>query len=274
MSGFRKEPDLDGKGNPNDSSDGQGDANQDKYVQVTKSDWEQMQSRISAFEQQASNFNMNQQVAPPPPSGPTLDEQLADYNKKIEAIEEQIDNRIQDGKGVASLLRQRSQLESEALRMRIQQEDIQPVMNAGLTTMSQLSEKITKSDMPYYELVKGDLKKQLDGLTPQQRANPDVLKLAYNFAVGGNFDKIFNAEMEKRMREANAQQASLDASASSRAQKVVFNDVEVPDWNAVMSDGAKAALKEKGVSPDQYYQKLGYKGGWAEYYSVHKESYE
>jgi hypothetical protein len=264
-------PDIDGQDLNNQNGDAK---NEPKYVQISEDDWNQMKSRLDAFERNQGNYNAQPATPPPVPQGPSLKDQVDEISGKIEQLDKQIDEYIADGKGVSKLMRERSKLESKSLRLQIQEEDIKPVINAGLNTMSQLTEKVTRSEMPYYDIIRPEVDKQLANLTQEQRANPQVVKLAYQFAVGENFDKIFNARMEKQLREQAAAQSSIDASSQARDKKVTYNETEIPNFESIMSAGALQALKDKGLTPDEYYKRLGYKDGWAEHYSKNKAFYE
>jgi hypothetical protein len=238
-------------------------------VTVTREEWDAMRARLDSFEQDRFNMHYQQPQPPPQPAGPSLSDQLKTFEDDIDKLDDAISESIVEGKPVKDLMKRRSKLEAQRLRLQIQKEDLAPLQEIGLSAIDQLSDRVTRADMPYYDVVKKDLDKHLAGLSREQRANPEVRAMAYQLAVGNNFQKIFDAEMEKRLREQAAK--APDANLASRAQKTTFKDEEVPDFAAVMSKETQLALRDSHMTPDEYYRKWGYKDGWAEFWYKHKD---
>lgn len=269
--GKKFEPNIDGTPTT-PPADGQTTppAGSDNAVTITREEWDSMRQRLDSFEQ--GHWN----TAPPPqqpaaPTGPTVAEQLKMIETDIDDIDDKINDAVVDGKPVKSLMKKRGMLERQYTRLQIQSEDIKPMQDLGLSAIDQLSDRVTRSDMPHYELVKKDYEKHLAGLSREQRANPEVRAMAYKLAVGDNFDKIFNAQMEQKLREQAAATPSPDVGGAGREQKLKFNDEEVPSFESVMSAEAQKALRDKKIDPDTYYRKWGYPGGWPEFWSKHKD---
>jgi len=232
-------------------------------VSIPKEEWEGIKSRLDSFDM--SGAGRNQFQGPAPQLGPTLDDQLAALETKIREFDSQIDEAVKNGDPVAALLRKRDTLSRESIRLEIKGRDIDPALGEGIGVIEQISSEMSRSKMPHYELVKKDMEKHLAALPANQRMNPQVRQAAYSMAVGQNVEKIMQSEQEKLQRQAAAQ--ALDTGAGGRNSRNGASPTPgVPLPKDVLGTEALKALKMKGVSVDQHYQNMGYKGGWPEYW--------
>lgn len=243
------------------------------YTVVSKEDLASMRGKLDAFDKIGTNFQQPAaQPQQPQSSGPTLAEQLQDTQAKIEKLNTQIDQAIADQQPVSKLLSQRDALNSKALRLQIQEEDLGPLRMIGTQALNQLSDTVTRQGMKHFDVVKDDFNSILSTVPEDQRMLPEVRKIVYETAVGRNTDKIFEAEREKILREAAEQQA-LDTNNNS-GRTVDKDGNEIPKPVDILGEGAMAALKTKGQSVDQYYQTLGYTGYQDWWEKTGKEFYE
>lgn len=235
---------------------------------VPKAEFDDLKRRLDAFERTGPRFAAP--AAPPPSIGPTVTEQLRTIDAEIDALDLKIDAAVQEGKPVSQLMKQRSTLDRKATRLQIKTEDIDPAFSAGIQTIDQLSETVTRGKMKYYDIVKADVDEFLISLPPEQRMNPKMREAAYNMAVGKNVDKITAAQKEEMLREA-ANPPAPPPPGNSRSSNAKPGTIPTP--KEVLSSGALAAISLKGITVDEYYKKMGYKGGWADFYEKRGKTY-
>jgi heat shock protein HspQ len=246
----------------------EGDQNNDPAViSIPKEDWEKMQRRLDVFDAQHLNQN-RAPAAPPEPSGPTLADQIKEIDKELDSIDDQIDAAMENRTPIKSLLKKRDTLNAKRTRLEIVHEDIEPMRAAGTQTINQLSDQMTRKNMPYYDLVKNDYEGIISALPTEQQMQPDIRKWAYETAVGRNIGRIQEKEREKILRESSEANNPPDAGKSSRSSN--RKSGEIPSARDFLGDGGMAALREKGETADEHYRKRGFKDGWAGYYEHHK----
>ncbi len=231
---------------------------------VPKADFDALKNRLDAFEKgfQVGGQRAQQPAQPAQPSGPTLDDQLKEINGEVAKLNDQIDEAVKDGKPISALMSKRDELVQRGTRITIKAQDIDPFMNIGITALDQLSDRVTRGDMPHLDLVKDDFDEAIAQLDPQYRMNPQFRTMAYNVAVGKNVTKIMEAEKEKILREA-AQPNNDEPTAGSRAEGSQGDQTPKPE--DVLSADALNSIASVGKTPDTYYQGMGYKG-WEDYY--------
>lgn len=248
-----------------------------EMMTVPKGEWDNMKTRLDSFEK---GINFGRQTAQPAaapavPAGPTLSDQLAEIDTQITALDTQVDAAVADGKPVSKLLKERDTLTSKRLRMQIKAEDIDPAFNAGIQTIDQLSEEITKGQMSYLTIpeVKAEYDNALASLTPDQKMNPKMRMVAYQIAVGKpeNLTKILEAQKEATLREAS-QPPTDPPAGNSRGTGGGDGGDTVPKPKDVLSRDALAAINSKGITVDEYYKKLGY-NDWADFWEKRGKSY-
>jgi hypothetical protein len=237
---------------------------------VPKSDFDALKGRLDAFEKGFSLGNQNIPPSPPPPSGPTLSDQVSAIDDSIGKLNKEIDLAVKNGEDISPFLSKRDNLTAKRLRLQIQSEDIDPLKQFGTQAIEYLSDSVTSQKMPHLPLVKDDMDRILGGLTPDQRANPQAREQAYNMAVGQNMNKIMDAQKEEWLRD-NPQPLPDAPSQSGRDNDGDAGKAPKPE--DVLSEAALYSLKQKGQSVDDYYKSLGYEG-WQDHYEKNKEYYE
>jgi hypothetical protein len=240
-------------------------------VQIPKAEFDALKTRLDVFER---SFVNNRPVAPTPPvqQGPTVAQQIGELEKQIAAFDAQIDDAVAKGQPVSRLIKERSALERKITRLQIKSEDIDPAMNVGIGVIDQLSDEITRGKMPHLSLVKDDYDRALQAIPPEQRMNPQMRQAAYNIAVGQNIDKITAAEREKILRE-NANPPNNAPPNSNGRNNANAATPGIPHPEDVLSKEALAAIKFKGMTVDQYYQKMGHKDGWRGFWEKSGKTY-
>lgn len=239
-------------------------------VQIPIEDYQKLTQRIDSFEQNYVH-NQQQQQAPPQPSGPTLTEQLSAIDADIDKLDTQIDDAVSNGKPISKLIKQRDTLTRKQTRMQIKAEDIDPAFATGIDTINQLTDTVTRSQMPHLSIVQPEYEAALSSMPPDQRMNPKIRQAAYEIAVGKNIDKIMAAENERKLRE--SQEPVQPAPASNSRQNGADSDA-VPKPEEVLSKDTLKALRVKGQSVDEYYKSRGYEG-WNDFYTkIGKDYFE
>lgn len=231
---------------------------------VPKSDFDALRGRLDAFEQNAGKFSQ-QQNYPPPPTGPTFDDQIIELDKKLESLDAAIDKAAEDGNPISKLLRERDKINSVKTRIEVSRE-FDPKFAAGVQTIDYLAGEVTRGKMPHYDIVKNDVEQHLNSLPADQRMNPQIRQAAYQLAVGQNIDKIVAVKEEEVRRSVAADQNMAPNGQNGRSAGVGNYGEGVPDPKKVLGSDAMAALRSKNVSVDQEYQRRGYVG-WADYWN-------
>lgn len=236
---------------------------------VPQSDFDALRQRLDVFEQ--VGLQQQQRDVYSPPAGPSFDDQIADFDKKLEALDTQIDKAVEDGNAVSRLLRERDKINSARVRLEVNRE-FDPKFAAGVETIDFLAGEVTRRKMPHYDIVKDDVERHLKSLPANQRMNPQVRQAAYQLAVGQNVDKIVAAK-EEEVRRSVAENASMAPNGpNGRMSGGQGYSEGVPDPKKILGSGAIAALKAKNVSVDQEYQRRGYVG-WEDYWNKTGKKY-
>jgi hypothetical protein len=241
-------------------------------IVIKQEEWDAMKQKLDAFDRGGGGGQFQPQAPPPPPepSGPTLAEQVSEFDKKINELGVQIDTAIKDEKPISELLAKRDSLTSQRTRLVIKSEDIDPALSAGVNTIDKLSAEMTRGQMQYYDVVKDDYEAALSGLPADQRMNPETRKLAYEMSVGKNIDKITELKKEELLRSAADDPSLIPGNNNSRTTPDV--DPNIPSPKDILGSDALAALKLKGKTVDEYYKGLGYQD-WPDYWEKTGKAY-
>lgn len=240
------------------------------FVQISKDDWTRINARLDTFEKIGFNFGQPAAPAQPAaPTGPSFNDRVSEIDRNIETLDSKIDEAVSNNKPVSALLKERDKLTASRLRLQIKHEDIDPAFATGVDTINQLSDTVTRGQMPYLSIVQKDYEKHLNTLSPEQRMSPKMREAAYKLAIGDNVDKILEAEKEKALR-ASQEPGSPAPGSSSRAAGA--DQDAIPNPEDVLSRDTLKALKLKGQTPEQYYKSLGYKD-WPDYWNKTGKAY-
>jgi len=240
------------------------------FVQISKEEWGGINARLDTFEKMGYNI----QPATPPapaaaPAGPSFNDRVRDIDAGIVTYNTQIDDAVANNKPVSALLTERDKLTASRLRMQIKHEDIDPAMAQGIETIDQLSDTVTRGQMPHIAIVLADYNAALNSLTPETRMNPKMRKAAYDIAVGQNVDKIMAAEQERILREANEPPPPAPGDSS----RTSGGDADaIPKPEDILSRDTMNALKIKGQTADDHYKSMGYEG-WDDFYVKRGKEY-
>lgn len=238
-------------------------------ISIPKDEWEGIKTRLDTFERSGGGGQF-QQPQYTPPSTPSYQDEIVKLEKQIESLDTQIDTLADEGKPTASLRKQQRDLEKQVTRLQIKNEDIDPTINAGIGVIDQISAEMSRGKMPYYDIVKKDVEASLAQLPPSQRMNPQVRQAAYQLAVGQNVGKILAAQKEEVLRSA-AQDPNLTPGASN-GRNGAKSDPSTPKPKDILGKEAIQAIKAKGLTVDQEYQRRGY-ANWEDYWNKIGKSY-
>jgi len=241
-------------------------------VSVPAEEWAAVKAKLDVFEKLGPMLGDRQAPAPAAPRGPTLADQVKEIDGQIEGLNAQIDDAISDGKGVSALLTKRDNLTHKRTRLLIKAEDIDPAISSGISTIEQLSSEVTRGKMPYFDIVRDDYEAAMRNLPPEQRMSPTAQTEIYNYAVGKNITKIQEVEKEKILRESAPPQGGAPPAGGGRAPEG-GGDGDIPKPKDVLSEGALSAIKRRGLSVDEYYKGMGYKGGFGDWWTKVGKAY-
>ena len=237
-------------------------------VSVPAEEWGAMKARLDVFEK--NTYNQSTRQSTPQPTGPTFNDEIKEIEGKIDKLDSQIDKNVADGKPVSSLMKERSALDRQITRLYVKNEDIDPVINAGMQTIDQLSNEVSKGQFKYMDIVKKDYETLMQSIDPSQRASLDVKQKIYQMAVGQNMDSILEAKTEEILRKGHDNAGNPIPSNSGRQT----TDDGIPAAKDILSREAINAIKSRGMTVDEYYIKRGHKDGWKGYFEKHKSYYE
>lgn len=133
---------------------------------------------------------------------------------------------------------------------------IAQLQTVGLESIAGIRQDLTAQTLPYYAKYKGEIDKFVAGLSPEQRLQPGVYKMAHDMVVGSHIAEIQAEAVEKETRKAAPQ-----VNTPGRSTRVV----EVTPENEIeMDDDMRDELEYKGMEPDSFARRLGYKS-WKDY---------
>lgn len=207
-----------------------------------------LESRLSELQGSIGTLQAVMTKAEPPPPPPS-----ANY----EPTEDEISQSIANGQLSPVLKRWGSSIR-ESVKRELLDTHVKPLQDRGEEAISQLSSQAARTNMPFYSR----FAKEIDGYVAQMpreaRMNPQAYIIAHNAVVGSHANELIS--------EAKAAGGAGQAPGSSTGRDRP-TEPSVPTVSEALGPDAASALQERGVSPDQFYQSLGYKGGWTEFYN-------
>ena len=253
------EPELDADGNPVVPA-----APEPSTVTMSKEEYDGIQKRLDAFDLRLTPETAP--AAPQVPAGPTLNEQVAGYDEEITALGVEIDTAIKDGQPVSALMTKRDTINAEKNSLIMRKQHIEPAFSAGVQTIGQLTDEVTKTQMPHLVIpeVKREYDRFISTLAPEQAMNPQMRIYAYNMAVGTNHTVILDQQKEAWLREATPPGGQVPGDQSGRQQQQGAHKIPKPE--DILTRGNLDALEASGRTVDQHYQSLGYKAGWEQFW--------
>jgi hypothetical protein len=192
--------------------------------------------------------------------------------------DEEIDQAVLSGQGAAARIRALVDRAVAQATERVINEHVKPLQEYGVTTLSELSKRVTAGGMKHYDRFKKEIDERLQLLDPAVRANPAVIEMVYHAVVGAHADELTREAAEAAIRQ--AQESSGDStkakSGTPGTGAGVGNSREaepVPDVAAVAGQEGLEALAHKGhggQSADEFARSLGY-ASWADYQKQYME---
>lgn len=194
----------------------------------------QLNERVSGLEQglQAA-YEPAPQPAPPPISDDAINEA------------------IQRGENPAKVVRLLVQQELD----QITRTQIEPLRNVGLGALNDLAKRAAVAEMPHYQRFQREIDAYVAQLDPALRARPETWKVAHDAVVGMHYQELAREAVEEALRkqreEAEAPPPGNTGAASPATEALTFERLVGPD--------AMALLQMRGLTPDEYARRLGYK---------------
>lgn len=213
-----------------------------KYVTI-----EQLNAMEQSINRMAENFNSGIQTL----VNAQRQNQTPSNQPPAEVTEAELDQAAQSGEGVGRVLKRAL----ADLERKIVTQYVDPVRAQGADVIGQLSERVVRSEMPYYDLLKTDVDKMLDNMDPGLRMQPKVLKHVYDTVVGQNINKIVAREVETQLRK------TTDGDPTETPTTTRTASPKDPSAEETFGREALDSLKFlKGApDPDLFAQRLGYK---------------
>jgi hypothetical protein len=241
---------------------------------------------FDGIKQQLDQAMLRAQAAPAlAPAAPVADpsvEKIADIDKKLGPLYESYDKAVYDGKGTGAIMQQINNLERQktvAENQAMIKSEVGQVTQFGTDALGQISTEITAGKMTRLQIpeVKQAYDTALATMTPANKANPQVLLGAYNYAVGQNIDRVIEIEQEAAIRKAAEDAASPQdpgASSGGRGGPAGGGDGDVKPED-ILSKENLLAIKGVGKTVDEYYHSLDPTcANFAEYYKKNQEHFD
>lgn len=184
----------------------------------------------------------------------------------IPITDDEIDQAIASGQGVASRVRALIDREVKATADRLLKEHIEPLRNFGVSTLSDLSHRVTMQGMPFYPKYKKEIDERLGQLSPELRANPEAIQMIHDAVVGRHAKEIEAEAADAAVRKAQEPPAA-PAPGTGAAPGAPRTGGDIPSLLDVAGQEGLEALKHKGkgnMNEDALAQSMGYKS-WADY---------
>ena len=137
---------------------------------------------------------------------------------------------------------------------------IQNLQNLGTSAIGDLSKRVMKGEIPYYDMLEGEINKELAKLDPAISMRPEAVANVGHLVAGRNLKKIVDSVVEAKLRELRGTpEGNLDGKTSERDIEEKSRSEVTKRFEEFVGADAMKALKGKGLSPDQYVTRLGYK---------------
>ncbi len=181
-----------------------------------------------------------------------------------ELSDEEINNAFSEGK-LADVIRKAIGNSEE----KIKREYIEPLQQMGVSSISELTARITKADMPHYNRFKADIDRYIAGMEPAFRMSPNAHKLAHDAVVGANIDVLLKEEREATLRQAAQPPGPAGQLPGSQSGRQTGTGDAIPTVAELFGQESADSLAARGKDPDGFARDLGYKN-WEEYAKLAK----
>ncbi len=282
MPPIKKEP---GKDDPPAMPDPEKYVSKEDFNKVT----EQLTQTTKTLDQamlRIDQFGAAQAAPPAAPAAPVVDPsvgKIANIDRKLEPLYKTYGDAVFKGnENTGEVLAQINNLERDKTVLQNQamiKSEVGQVTQFGTDALGQISTEITAGKMTRLQIpeVKQAYDVALAAMTPANKANPQVLLGAYNYAIGQNIDKIIEIDREAIIRKAADDLANPQDPGASSGGRVAppgdgGGDVKPED---VLSKENLMALKGLGKTADEYYHSLDPScANFAEYYKKNEEHFD
>jgi hypothetical protein len=196
--------------------------------------------------------------------------------------DEEIDQAVLSGQGAAARIRALVDRAVAQATERVINEHVKPLQEYRVTTLSELSKRVTAGGMKHYDRFKKEIDERLQMLEPAVRANPAVIEMVYHAVVGAHAEELTREAAEAAIRQAQESQSAPEPTKAKSGTSApgtgagAGNSREaepVPDVAAVAGQEGLEALAHKGhggQSADEFAKSLGY-ASWADYQKQYME---
>lgn len=181
---------------------------------------------------------------------------IAPRNPYAEVTNEQLQDAADSG-DYARLMRLQNQ---QMLRMNWDQEQrfnarLEALSTTGIGAIAEIRQDMIGAKLPYYERFKKEIDQYVNSLPADQRIRPEVYTIAHNIVVGGHMQEILQED-----RTARAPTGQVNTPGARGRQTIETT----PQAEVQLDEDALDELNYKGVDPDSFSRKLGYKS-WKDY---------
>lgn len=269
-----KEPDpnADPNTDPNAASD-----------YVPKADFDQLKENYEKLSQKFEDVNLRIQnfgqpaAQPAQPPGPTeaekLQEQISKKQTEVAALNKEFDDAYANAKPLGEIISRKDTLQAEIADLRAElkfRPQIEQLEAAGGQALEQLSETVTAGQMPHLSIpeVKRTFDTMIKNIPANSRMNPQTRMQVYKYAVGENFELLLEQQKQEAARQSAENIQTQDASTAGTGRQHQTQTNAVPKPEEILSADNLMAIRSAGKTVDGYYQSLGYKGGWQEFWET------
>ena len=168
-----------------------------------------------------------------------------------------IDAMVANGEGGDRILAGMNRTIQSAID-KMRREEIDPLRNEGSAAVAQLAKQQMSDKLPHYKTYEKEINEQLSLLSPASQMNPNMIRDAHDFVVGKHVDDIIATTREQAIRQAtedggtNPQGSGQGRNNSSASQNQIKPEM-------VLSDDAIDLLAQRGMTPESYATKMGFK---------------
>ena len=222
---------------------------------VTKDDYDRLAGLVSQMQSSISQ-GFDALAAQRQTQGQTAE----DYG---DVSDDELEQALNTGTGADKF---RRMVRAEAQRLTKTQ--IDPLRDEGQRAIAGIIRQTATATLPHYKKYAKEIDDYVDRLPTGQKLNPEVYKIAHDIVVGAHVDDIVKESIEAMKRQGSGDQRSQTPSQTSRGTTGFVPSGTITKPPSTDQDDI---LANKGQSPDQFAQGLGYKT-WDEY-MVKTEAY-
>lgn len=178
-----------------------------------------------------------------------------------EVSDEEINSAITSGENPAKVLRKLNAATEAKLRREFESRAGQ-IEEVGYGALAQQAGElaVSKMDAKLHQRYKKEIDSYVATLPPHLRTRSDTYLVAYNAVIGAHHPELIAEEREAAVRQARQQPPAPTPGANSGRGT---GSTPIPSVEDLYGKETASALRDKGVTPDEWARRWGYKD-WAD----------